>query len=97
MVIADQESMLRDLVASGVGASFLRDDLARSAVNAGEMLIWSEGSADTMLNLVYLKARENSPEIRALLRSVCDEFWLVSRGGVSSFDGDLEDYQKSVL
>ena len=34
---------------------------------------------------------------RALLRSVCDEFWLVSRGGVSSFDGDLEDYQKSVL
>jgi ATP-binding cassette, subfamily F, member 3 len=34
---------------------------------------------------------------RALLRSVCDEFWLVSRGGVSSFDGDLEDYQKFLL
>ena len=27
---------------------------------------------------------------RALLRSVCDEFWLVSQGQVSSFEGDLE-------
>ena len=25
---------------------------------------------------------------------VCDEFWLVTRGGVSTFDGDLDDYQK---
>ena len=31
---------------------------------------------------------------RALLRSVCDEFWLVSRGGVEPFDGDLDDYQR---
>jgi len=31
---------------------------------------------------------------RALLREVCDEFWLVTRGGVSTFDGDLDDYQK---
>ncbi len=30
---------------------------------------------------------------RSLLRSVCDEFWLVSRGGVEPFDGDLDDYQ----
>ncbi|MDR2451905.1 MAG: ATP-binding cassette domain-containing protein [Candidatus Accumulibacter sp.] len=31
---------------------------------------------------------------RALLRSVCDEFWLVARGGVTPFDGDLDDYQR---
>jgi len=31
---------------------------------------------------------------RALLRSVCDEFWLVARGQVAPFDGDLEDYQR---
>jgi ATP-binding cassette subfamily F protein 3 len=30
---------------------------------------------------------------RALLRTVCDGFWLVSRGGVKDFDGDLDDYQ----
>ena len=34
---------------------------------------------------------------RALLRETCDEFWLVSRGGVQPFDGDLDDYQKWLL
>ena len=34
---------------------------------------------------------------RALLRAVCDEFWLVSRGGVKDFDGDLDDYQVYLL
>ncbi len=34
---------------------------------------------------------------RALLRAVCDEFWMVSRGGVAPFDGDLDDYQKYLL
>ncbi|MBK6998626.1 MAG: ATP-binding cassette domain-containing protein [Rhodoferax sp.] len=34
---------------------------------------------------------------RALLRAVCDEFWLVSRGGVAPFDGDLDDYQRYLL
>jgi len=34
---------------------------------------------------------------RALLRSVCDEFWLVSRGTVKDFDGDLDDYQVYLL
>jgi ATP-binding cassette subfamily F protein 3 len=34
---------------------------------------------------------------RALLRAVCDEFWLVSRGGIAPFDGDLDDYQRYLL
>jgi ATP-binding cassette subfamily F protein 3 len=34
---------------------------------------------------------------RALLRVVCDEFWMVGRGKVEPFDGDLDDYQKYLL
>jgi ATP-binding cassette subfamily F protein 3 len=34
---------------------------------------------------------------RALLREVCDEFWLVAGGKVLPFDGDLDDYQKWLL
>ncbi len=34
---------------------------------------------------------------RALLRAVCDEFWMVSHGGVAPFDGDLDDYQRYLL
>jgi ATP-binding cassette subfamily F protein 3 len=28
---------------------------------------------------------------------VCDEFWMVGRGKVEPFDGDLDDYQKYLL
>lgn len=34
---------------------------------------------------------------RALLREVCDEFWLVAEGGIQPFDGDLDDYQEWLL
>ena len=34
---------------------------------------------------------------RALLREVCDEFWLVAGGMVQPFDGDLDDYQQWLL
>ncbi|QIL80075.1 ATP-binding cassette domain-containing protein [Diaphorobacter sp. HDW4A] len=34
---------------------------------------------------------------RALLRAVCDDFWLVGRGVVAPFDGDLDDYQRYLL
>jgi len=34
---------------------------------------------------------------RALLRAVCDEFWLVGRGEIQPFDGDLDDYQQYLL
>jgi len=34
---------------------------------------------------------------RALLREVCDEFWLVADGTLEPFDGDLDDYQRWLL
>jgi len=34
---------------------------------------------------------------RALLREVCDEFWLVAGGQLKPFDGDLDDYQRWLI
>ncbi len=34
---------------------------------------------------------------RALLRMVCDEFWLVAHGQVADFAGDLDEYQQFLL
>lgn len=34
---------------------------------------------------------------RALLRAVCDSFWLVAKGTISDFDGDLDEYQQYLL
>ena len=34
---------------------------------------------------------------RALLRTVCDEFWLVADGVIRDFEGDVDDYQQYLL
>ena len=34
---------------------------------------------------------------RMLLRSVCEDFWLVANGGVKPYDGDMDDYQRYLL
>jgi len=34
---------------------------------------------------------------RALLREVCDEFWLVTAGGAEPLDADLDEYQRWLL
>ena len=33
----------------------------------------------------------------ALLRAVCDEFWLVTQASIQPFEGDLDDYQRFLL
>ena len=34
---------------------------------------------------------------RHLLRAVCEDFWMVGRGAVGPFDGDLDDYTRYLL
>ncbi len=70
IVEADQETMIRSLVAAGVGVSLMREELAQEASRAGEVSIWPQGSAHTMLNLVYAAEREKSPEIVAFVHAV---------------------------
>jgi DNA-binding transcriptional LysR family regulator len=74
IIEADQEAMIRSLVSAGVGISLMREDLARQASEAGEIVVWPGGSANTVLSLVYLAEREESPEIRAFLRAV-EQVW----------------------
>jgi DNA-binding transcriptional LysR family regulator len=74
VVEVDQESIIRSLVSAGVGISLMREELAREASEAGEAVVWPHGSAHTVLSLVYLAERENSPEILAVLRAV-EQVW----------------------
>ena len=69
---SDQESAILSLVAAGVGVTLMREPLAREREAAGEIFIWPEGDARTTLVLCYPAARETSPEILALVRSVED-------------------------
>ena len=45
MVEADQESVISSLVASGVGLSLMREDVALEREAAGEICLWDQGRA----------------------------------------------------
>jgi len=66
-VEADNEAVIRSLVVAGAGVALMREDLAREAVAAGEAVPWSAFRPETTLHFIYLRQRENDPEIRALL------------------------------
>jgi DNA-binding transcriptional LysR family regulator len=66
-VEADQEFVIADLVASGVGVSLVREELALEKVAAGEVCLWGELRVETDLWFIYRAGRDTDPVIRALL------------------------------
>jgi DNA-binding transcriptional LysR family regulator len=67
VVEADQESVISSLVASGVGLSLMREDVALEREAAGEICLWDQGRATTTLWFIHLRERAEDPVIRALL------------------------------
>jgi len=62
-VQADQESTMATLVASGVGLSIMREDLARAAQQKGQVGIWQPGRATTPLQFIYAASRSDDPVV----------------------------------
>jgi DNA-binding transcriptional LysR family regulator len=69
---ADHESVITSLVASGVGASLMREDVARARAAAGEICIWDRARLRTTLWFVCLAERAGDPLVHALLALVRD-------------------------
>ncbi|MGP1676417.1 MAG: LysR family transcriptional regulator [Burkholderiales bacterium] len=67
VVEADQESVIANLVVSGVGLSLIREDLALEKETAGQVCLWRDVRLETTLWFIYLRARKDDPAIRALL------------------------------
>jgi DNA-binding transcriptional LysR family regulator len=78
VVEADQESVIANLVVSGVGLSLIREDLALEKEAAGEVCIWRDVRLETTLWFIYLQARKDDPAIRALL-GVLRDTWKLAR------------------
>lgn len=76
VVEADQESVISSLVASGVGLSLMREDVALEREAAGEICLWDQGRATTTLWFIYLHERAEDPVIRALLEGLRDTWRL---------------------
>ncbi|MFO1314019.1 MAG: LysR family transcriptional regulator [Burkholderiales bacterium] len=77
-VEADNEAVIRSLVVAGSGAALMREDLANDALAAGELVLWSSERLETTLSFLYLRRREDDPEIRALL-DVLRRVWASAR------------------
>ena len=72
VVEADQESTISTLVKAGIGLGLMREDLARAAAAASEVLIWEGAPLATQLSFLYARGRDTDPVIAALLEAVAE-------------------------
>ncbi|MEX2151625.1 MAG: LysR family transcriptional regulator [Steroidobacteraceae bacterium] len=70
VVEADQEASISTLVKAGIGLGLMRHDLARTAAQAGEVVIWDGATPVTPLSFLYARGRDNDAVISALLDAV---------------------------
>ena len=78
VVEADQESVIANLVVSGVGLSLIREELALEKEAAGEVCLWGDVRLESTLWFIYPLARKDDPVIRALLEVLRDT-WKLAR------------------
>lgn len=74
VIEADQEITIKDLVASGVGLTVMREDMAVTAAQMGELVIWESSVLDSSLSFIYLASRTGDPVIEAM-QKVIREVW----------------------
>lgn len=79
VVQADHETVMGNLIVSGVGLSLLREDLARAREVTGEVVVLKGARLATMLQFIYLAERADDPAIAALLIAL-REVWNLDRG-----------------
>jgi DNA-binding transcriptional LysR family regulator len=76
LVEADNESVIRSLVASGLGLALVREDLGLADQAAGSLCLWSDAEDDvrlvTTLSFLYPREREREPALAALVALVAD-------------------------
>lgn len=70
VLLADDEGLLRDMVAAGKGLTLMRRDFAEEAMRAGELCIWDKEPMTISSNFAYLEEREKDPMIQAIIRCV---------------------------
>jgi DNA-binding transcriptional LysR family regulator len=74
IVEADNESVIKNLVESGVGVSLMSEAVAREREQAGAVCIWRRARPRTTLWFIHLASRADDPALAALLE-VLRETW----------------------
>ncbi len=76
VIEADQERLLGDLVAQGIGLSLLREDIAIAAEAEGKIVIWSPGLEIDHLYFIYRDTEETSPLMQAII-PIIRQIWQI--------------------
>ncbi len=76
IIEADNESVINNLVESGVGISLVRDEIVSHSVGTDHSVIWPGSQVTTKLWLVYATDREIDPLVTALV-DVLREVWQI--------------------
>lgn len=71
-VEADNESVIRSLVASGLGLALVREDLGLADSAAGTICLWGDVRLATTVSFIYPKEREREPALATLVALVAD-------------------------
>ncbi|HTN49974.1 MAG TPA: LysR family transcriptional regulator [Burkholderiaceae bacterium] len=80
-VLADDETVITSLVASGLGVALVRDEVARARAEEGELAVWPGAAIETTLWFVYPAARADEPAIAALIGLVREAWNLSDKHG----------------
>ncbi len=70
VAVADQESALGNLVASGVGLTLMIEEEARALEKEGKITVWGDPAATIGLSFVYMKRRSKEPALTAVREGI---------------------------
>jgi DNA-binding transcriptional LysR family regulator len=77
IAVADEESTIQRLVASGAGVSLMIKDEARPLVRDGKIAIWNQDMANLELYFTHEKKYAQSPNLKAIKESIM-HVWNIS-------------------
>ncbi len=90
-VVADQEDIVKSLVISGVGLSFMLEEDALYNEKNGDICVWKKDNLEIDLSFVYLKKRKDDPVIKALVNGIF-EIWNISDTHFSQYGTEADEY-----
>ena len=88
ITVADQEPVVKALVLSGVGISFMIENEAKDARDRGEISIWKSAIDTVDLSFVYPGARISDPLVRAIIDGVENVWEVEIHGGKAAAQGE---------
>ncbi|MCP4352439.1 MAG: LysR family transcriptional regulator [Desulfobacterales bacterium] len=89
-VVADQEDILKSMVISGVGLSFMLEEDALYNEKNGDICVWKKDNLEIDLSFVYLKKRKDDPVIKALVNGIF-EIWNISDTHFSQYGTEADE------